>query len=157
MKIIVVLLVFVIMLALIWKLTGSLLTDGFSGVMSSRGVQTPYNKNTIEMTQSGGGYYIQMKNVVGTVAADRPGEKTYYNLDITLETTSSGVAEQLTTNREYTVSVVRDSLSKFSSADLASPQGQDLLKSDIRQSLSGAYNTDKIDNIYIEKFLYQND
>lgn len=108
------------------------------------------------MTHSGEEYYVQMKNLTGTVANDNAGEKTYYNLDITLETNSSGTAEQLTTNREYTVSVIRDSLSKFSSADLAGPQGQDLLKSNIKQSLSRAYNTNEIDNIYIEKFLYQN-
>ena len=147
--------IIVLALMIIWKLSSGIGFKGsFAGSLTNTGMrQQAYQSNVVGMEKSklDGNYFIKLKNVVGTA-----GDKTHYNVDITLETDSYQIAKLMSNNREKTLAALNVAMSTLSKTELASQQGRELLKSVVKQGLSDAYGVDKINEVYLEKYLYQN-
>ena len=153
-KILIIALVIVIVFLAFWKISGFFIKDDFAGIFTTSGMRaspdTPYNKNTIEMRPHSSGYFIIIKEVMGTT-----GEHMYYNLDITLDTPDYYMAKMMVDNRAKTVTVIREVMMNSKNEDLNN-QKRDELKSKIIQGIATAYNNkDAIGDVYFEKFLYK--
>ncbi|MDR0453534.1 MAG: flagellar basal body-associated FliL family protein [Deferribacteraceae bacterium] len=101
-------------------------------------------------------YYIRVKNITGTTAVGRTEKHTYYNMDIMVETDSYAAAKLMTTNGKKTLNAINDAIAHYSGEDLSTPDGVEKLKYRITGNLAEAYRTNKISNIYMEKYLFQN-
>jgi flagellar basal body-associated protein FliL len=118
----------------------------------TRGAPTQFNRFFSEIkVNPDDSYSIQLRDVVASARADDGGPK-YFNMDVTVSTTSKRLAESVSSNPEAAVNTIRSVMGRYGFDEVKSVEGKEHLKREIKQSLSQRYGITDIDDIYFEQF-----
>ncbi|MDR2105501.1 MAG: flagellar basal body-associated FliL family protein [Deferribacteraceae bacterium] len=96
-------------------------------------------------------YSIQLRDVVASARAEA-GAPKYFNMDLTVSTSSKQLADSVSSNPEAAVNTIRSVMGRFSFDEVKSVEGKEHLKREIKSSLSQRYGIKEIDDIYFEQF-----
>ena len=124
----------------------------FMGTKLNRYPTSQFDNYTTTAVSSANIFYVQYRDVVGT-GRDTGERPLYYKMDLTIETASKETMGKLQANNIAVVNTIRDTLSTIHGADMNNIQGREYIKQQVKRRLNEQYGT--IDDIYIEKFIYQ--
>lgn len=149
-KVVITILVLTLAFAITWRFTKPFMLRGT--LFETRTTPTTFERYSTSMKSSADSFYVQYKDVVGGGIFDEPKQ---FILDITIETDSNVLAKQFNSDKARVVNEVRMAFADMENIDMASEEGRDMVKKEIKKRLSKAYNTNDIEEIYFENFVYR--
>ncbi|WP_022852283.1 flagellar basal body-associated FliL family protein [Limisalsivibrio acetivorans] len=114
--------------------------------------ENPFDEYKAEKEEAGESYHVRFKDIVTSVSD--PTGRRYIRMDLSIETKNEDLADKMTENQDHTAKVITNALSTAQNINVRDDDGKMQVKNSIRQSLGEYYNTDKIDNVYFENFVY---
>ena len=151
------LLVCALLVATVIRFSGFVMgTVDFGTLMPGTQQRDPMKSYSSALTSgSGDNYYVRFKDVIGTAQASSNDSTMYYNMDLTVQTPSLNVAKNIQEDPAGAVDTIRGVMSQFRREDVVSEEGREYLKNRIRHALAVKYGSGSVDEIYLEKFLFQ--
>jgi flagellar basal body-associated protein FliL len=121
----------------------------------NRNPQSQFDNYTTTITPSANTFYVQYKDLQGTGRQEAGETKPmYYSMDITVEASSRDTMMAVQANNAAVVNTIRETMSNIHGVDMNNEEGRRYIKQQIKRNLTEIYG-EGIDDIYIEKFLYE--
>lgn len=155
-RILTVVLFFILIILLIFKLGGKLMIDSFVGVTPKTKTDNPYEQYRVSSSKSSNGEYrVKFTNINGVASPSAYDNKqTIYSMDIVISMRSPELAQKVQLNDAYTISIIRDVMSQFRQSDLSNDNGKEYFKARLKERIARDYGAG-VEDIYFEKLIFQ--